>query len=29
MVGESNEDNRLDLVVEEYPEKLLSRETLE
>ena len=29
MVGESDEDNRLDLVVEEYPEQFLSRVTLE
>jgi hypothetical protein len=29
MVGESNEDNWFDLVVEEYPEEFFSRVTLE
>ena len=29
MVGEGDEDDRLDLVVEEYPEQFLSRVTLE
>jgi hypothetical protein len=28
MVGEGDKDNRLDLVVEEYPEQFLSRITL-